>query len=490
MEPPPAASDVWTTVRYRDWSAADAFALQVHPRWESLKDDANEFLASGDFERAVEGYTAALAVADGAVAGVGAFFDSLSAHPDSSSAAQQLVGAYMDIAPILRQWMGGPNAERGEPNKPAAICLANRAAVHIKSGRAEAALSDASAALAFCPEYLKGRHRQMQALRAVGADAAERLTHLQRQVDMHSELTRSSLAGAPSPGTWLGVQLTLVGWLDFATYSRVYEAPRCAHWRERAVETACSMAGTLRVHMSVLWGGKWLGLCFILKVAPSRPADEDDPEASGLNELMAALPPVPSIDYKYVRICAVNDDRSGQGQGAVTDHLDGEAVAALVDTVEEVVRELPVLTSLSLEGPLSDHAEHVRHRLSSSGLLTPRVPGRVLDGLDVCYPVGHCIKHARFGYRGVILSSGDHTCEADDFWIAQMGVDSLRRGIYQPWYHVLVDTRDRPGGQQCYVCHDNITLWIDPPDSPIRHPDLDNAFVGFDAARGRFVQRV
>ena len=31
----------------------------------------------------------------------------------------------------------------------------------------------------------------------------------------------------------------------------------------------------------------------------------------------------------------------------------------------------------------------------------------------------------------------------------QMGVDRLPLGRHQPWYHVLADTRDRPGAQKC-----------------------------------------
>ena len=78
-------------------------------------------------------------------------------------------------------------------------------------------------------------------------------------------------------------------------------------------------------------------------------------------------------------------------------------------------------------------------------------------------------------------------------WIVQMGVDNLPRGRYQPWYHVLVDVRDRAPAQMTYVCHENIMLWLDPPDEgvgplgPIDHPDVRRAFTGYDRADRRYV---
>ena len=65
------------------------------------------------------------------------------------------------------------------------------------------------------------------------------------------------------------------------------------------------------------------------------------------------------------------------------------------------------------------------------------------------------------------------------------GVDALKHGRAQPFYHVLADTRDRPGAPVTYVAHENILP--DTPPEALRHPLLDDFFSGFDAARGRFV---
>ena len=58
-----------------------------------------------------------------------------------------------------------------------------------------------------------------------------------------------------------------------------------------------------------------------------------------------------------------------------------------------------------------------------------------------------------------------------------------------------MDVRDRAPPQQCYVCHENIELWLDPLDEgegegggevnaralgPIEHPDVRRAFASYD----------
>ena len=40
------------------------------------------------------------------------------------------------------------------------------------------------------------------------------------------------------------------------------------------------------------------------------------------------------------------------------------------------------------------------------------------------FRVGQIISHKRFSYRGVIIG-WDHTCEAEEIWMAQMNVDAL-----------------------------------------------------------------
>lgn len=64
--------------------------------------------------------------------------------------------------------------------------------------------------------------------------------------------------------------------------------------------------------------------------------------------------------------------------------------------------------------------------------------------------VGAVVTHRRYGYRGVVAGM-DPTCLASPAWMAAMRVDALSQGRFQPFYHVLVDERDRPGGVTTYV---------------------------------------
>eukprot|EP00928_Gymnodinium_smaydae_P031766 TRINITY_DN23210_c0_g1_i2.p1 TRINITY_DN23210_c0_g1~~TRINITY_DN23210_c0_g1_i2.p1 ORF type:complete len:373 (-),score=94.79 TRINITY_DN23210_c0_g1_i2:2-1120(-) len=67
---------------------------------------------------------------------------------------------------------------------------------------------------------------------------------------------------------------------------------------------------------------------------------------------------------------------------------------------------------------------------------------------------GAVIVHRKFGYRGIILAC-EPWCVAAAAWRAQMGVPRLARGEAQPFYHCLVDERDRPGGQVTFIAEEN-----------------------------------
>ncbi|KAK9802570.1 hypothetical protein WJX73_004714 [Symbiochloris irregularis] len=102
-----------------------------------------------------------------------------------------------------------------------------------------------------------------------------------------------------------------------------------------------------------------------------------------------------------------------------------------------------------------------------------------LDGekrAAVRYKLGQCIVHRKYSYRGVIV--GFHTeCEAGEGWIQTMRVDTLPFGRKQPFYNVLVDGADRPGGHTTYVAQENIVL--DKSGEPISHPLMEKLFSEF-----------
>ena len=116
-------------------------------------------------------------------------------------------------------------------------------------------------------------------------------------------------------------------------------------------------------------------------------------------------------------------------------------------------------------------------------------PGSSGGGKDVgavrgLFDVGECMLHLKYNYRGVIVGY-DRECVQSEAWIRANGVDGLKHGRKQPFYHVLADTRDRPGSPVTYVAHEN--LLHDTPPLALTHPLLSDFFTGFDAPHGRFI---
>ena len=104
----------------------------------------------------------------------------------------------------------------------------------------------------------------------------------------------------------------------------------------------------------------------------------------------------------------------------------------------------------------------------------------------VMYDLGQCMTHKKYKYRGVVVG-WDAQCKQNDEWCEKNLVDTLEHGRNQPFYHVLADTRDRPGppqmtyvAQECMVC-------IDP--QLIKHPHFgETTFTGqIDEERGTWV---
>lgn len=103
------------------------------------------------------------------------------------------------------------------------------------------------------------------------------------------------------------------------------------------------------------------------------------------------------------------------------------------------------------------------------------------DRKTVKHRLGHVIKHRRFGYRGVIAGFS-YECEASETWCKIMHVDALPLGRRQPFYHVLVDKRDKPNGSLTYVAQENIIPARKPTE--IQHPLVETYFTRFDESTG------
>ena len=100
--------------------------------------------------------------------------------------------------------------------------------------------------------------------------------------------------------------------------------------------------------------------------------------------------------------------------------------------------------------------------------------GRTKAGLAAMLSRGHR-RIFSAGRAGASVQFHEHSAT----WFA------LTHGRNQPFYHVLPDTRDRPGAQLTYVAQENILA--DTPSEPLQHPMTDEMFDHFDSGEGRFV---
>lgn len=102
----------------------------------------------------------------------------------------------------------------------------------------------------------------------------------------------------------------------------------------------------------------------------------------------------------------------------------------------------------------------------------------------LAFDLGEAAVHYKYNYRGIIVGY-DRSCLQSEAWIKSMGVDGLKHGRAQPFYHVLPDTRDRPGALITYIAQES--MLPDAPSAPFRHPMTAELFTGFEPSTGRHV---
>lgn len=106
---------------------------------------------------------------------------------------------------------------------------------------------------------------------------------------------------------------------------------------------------------------------------------------------------------------------------------------------------------------------------------------RLLTGQSIV--PGVCFIHRRFGYRGVIIGH-DAKCTAKTSWKTQMGVAQVPGGERQPFYHCIVDERDRPGGQLTYVAEANVVPQFSEQVFPLQADLAQASLIRCDKAFG------
>lgn len=169
------------------------FEQLVDPAWLELKNLGNREFRAGRYESAKRAYRDAAQVATSPRRGLDTLVDSLQrtgAPVDSARRITTVVARYLHPPVEWRRRRRGKLEVVPAPNRPAAVCLANRAAVLIKQKRFAEALDNARAAVELCPDYTKGHYREMRCHELMGrADderaARERMAECKRFAGMY-----------------------------------------------------------------------------------------------------------------------------------------------------------------------------------------------------------------------------------------------------------------------------------------------------------------
>jgi len=167
--------------RWKDFSTADHLAPELDAAWEQPKEEGNKRLKEGDHLGAAKLYRDAALLAMGPLEGgaIHAFISALEAWPEGSAQRQfvenedLLWTSLVERLPVQHtqrdmQLPDGGSWTAKFPNKGAAVAWANRAQALLLAGAPDRALRSARRAADANPEYLKGHHRVVKALEALG----------------------------------------------------------------------------------------------------------------------------------------------------------------------------------------------------------------------------------------------------------------------------------------------------------------------------------
>ena len=154
--PASSTNTYFKTFNVGEWVQTTMFRHRCDPDWEKHKQLGNEAYQKEDFHAAIthfsDGLVIALGVLDGGM--LHTFRDALESHPEDSPQGRfiSLSQAEPRLFAVILQHLfvtqrayevpcgPGRTMERMVPNLPAAICVANRSAAHLKIGKCKEAL--------------------------------------------------------------------------------------------------------------------------------------------------------------------------------------------------------------------------------------------------------------------------------------------------------------------------------------------------------------
>jgi len=391
---------------------AGIYAKRVSPEWEQHKNRGNEALKAGDHDGAVAAYSDALTVAQGRDPQMKALLAALRERPRPAASAAarallgengvaQLVGQFLPhlglrsleptsvaaaaAAPApaaAAEFLAAEAASVREPNRPAAVCLANRALVHFQRGRLEASLADALASAKELPEYVKAHHRVRAAHAALAKRAEQRLQallsggeatgdvgaqagalrgavreHKQAVADRAEAMQMYERGRATLP--YQGAALIGAGWLGPTTDVLLYQSARFAHicaairgdaprWREGEGDSPAQLTvGSSNCSLVNFGGAQWLLMgvtcCTLaferyavkaMKLLPMDPGNGNDLDMPPHGHPSAASrAKVPAVLAQYVK------DLKSQARVRVGMLQLGQGLVEMVEVVQAAMAE-------------------------------------------------------------------------------------------------------------------------------------------------------
>jgi heat shock protein HspQ len=97
------------------------------------------------------------------------------------------------------------------------------------------------------------------------------------------------------------------------------------------------------------------------------------------------------------------------------------------------------------------------------------------------FGIGEVVKHRKYPFRGVVYDIDPVFANTEEWWLSIP--EEVRPSKDQPFYHLYAENSDTE--YMAYVSEQN--LEIDDSGTPLRNPQIDEAFVRSDT--GRYVRR-
>lgn len=93
------------------------------------------------------------------------------------------------------------------------------------------------------------------------------------------------------------------------------------------------------------------------------------------------------------------------------------------------------------------------------------------------FRIGQVVKHRVFPFRGVIFDVDPEFANTEEWW--QAIPEEIRPRKDQPFYHLLAENDETE--YVAYVSEQN--LLVDDTGDPVRHPQVQDYFAGFDTKK-------